>query len=157
KPLVLNCGMSSEQRFLNAQPLLLPVGAVERVVVAEELLRLRLQSLPRRIPHHRVEARPFVGEYVGELQPPVEEALALAQLGDDRAGRVAGRVQFARQRQRVELVERPEPERAPGVECLADAGEGGVGLDAFAPDAGTLVRAAGGHRPQLAVEASNTL
>jgi hypothetical protein len=75
EPPALECGVGLKQLALTGERLLLAVGPIERVAVAEELLAVRFADLPRWVADDRVEAGALLGENVGELELPVEEAL----------------------------------------------------------------------------------
>src|SRR5687768_12156117 len=77
KPVVLDCRVTLEIDLLGAECFLFTVGAVERIDIREEFLRVGLLDLPGRITNDRVEARTGTSEYVGELQLPVKEAVLL--------------------------------------------------------------------------------
>ena len=97
-PPLRNAGIGLEQFLLLSQGRLLVVGAVERVEVGEELLRVRLHHVPRRVADHGVEPAPLGREHVGELQLPVEELAcrrpacrrATIALSDGSAWKVSG-------------------------------------------------------------------
>jgi hypothetical protein len=70
-PLVGHARYALEQGELFPERRLLVVGPVERVEVAEELLRVRLHHVPRRVADQGVEPAPFGREHVGEFEFPV--------------------------------------------------------------------------------------
>jgi hypothetical protein len=100
---------------LLGQRLLLAVGAVERVVVGEELLGIGLLNLPRRVAQHRVKARLAGREDIRELQLPVEESALLCHFSGQRKRGLIGLREIERQRRQVDLLAGPEPQRAPQV------------------------------------------
>ena len=82
-PLVGHARHRLEQFPLLSERRLLVVGAVERVELGEELLRVRLHHVPGRIADQGVEPAPLGREHVGELQFPVEELQVAGQTLDD--------------------------------------------------------------------------
>ena len=104
-----------------------------------------------------MEPSTLLGEHVGELELPVEEALLLPQALYDCERIVSGRLELVRGWDGIEAIQRPEPKSAPGIERGADLVQGGVGLDALPPDPGAFVGPAGGDCAQLAIESTDAV
>ena len=110
-----------KELLLFAESGLLVVGAVERIEVREELLRVRLHHVPGRIADHRIETTALRREHVGKRQFPMEELQLRSQTldnGGTLSRRLDGTSAGSGHGPSTRWVGRPEPDGTPFVHAL---------------------------------------
>jgi hypothetical protein len=134
EPPPLDGRIGGEQLPLLPQRGLLVMHAVQRIVVGEELLRIRLHHVPGRVADHRIEPRPLGREDVRELQLPMEEADLVRGRDDgiDRALTARKKRKGHRNRLLAQCVDRPEPDGTPLVHGAPQRLDGVAARDVLA-------------------------
>ena len=134
EPEALDVGVA-EHFLLTPKRFLLAIGAVERIDVGEELLRIRLLRLPWRVSQDGVEAAPRRCEDIRVLKLPVEESDLPAEPLNHPCSVGGASMEGARGGHGGDGVGGPEPESAPLVEERSGPENARIVGDPITPEA----------------------